>query len=69
MVVPYELLSPEILNALIEDFVTRNGAIHGHTDVTLREMAASVRDQLANGGAEILFDEESQSWTIVQKPR
>jgi uncharacterized protein YheU (UPF0270 family) len=54
---------------LIEDFVTRNGAIHGHTDVTLREMAASVRDQLANGGAEILFDEESQSWTIVQKPR
>lgn len=69
MVVPYELLSPEILNKLIEDFVTRNGAIHGHTDATLGEMAASVRDQLANGAAEILFDEESQSWTIVQKPR
>ena len=69
MVVPYELLSPEILDKLIEDFVTRNGAIHGHTDVTLEEMAASVRDQLANGDAEILFDEESQSWTIVQKTR
>ena len=69
MVVPYELLSAEILDKLIEDFVTRNGAIHGHTDVTLGEMASSVRDQLANGGAEILFDEESQSWTIVQKIR
>ena len=67
MVVPYELLSAEILDKLIEDFVTRNGAIHGHTDVTLAEMAASVRAQLATGGAEILFDEESQSWTIVQK--
>ena len=69
MIVPYELLSAEILDKLIEDFVTRNGAIHGHTDVTLGEMAASVRDQLADGGAEIFFDEESQSWTIVQKIR
>ena len=69
MVVPYQLLQPEILNTLVEDFVTRNGAIHGHTDATLHEMATSVRDKLESGEAEIVFDEETQSWTIVQKVR
>jgi uncharacterized protein YheU (UPF0270 family) len=65
MTIPCELLNPEILDALIEDFVTRNGAVHGHTDIALQEMMQAVRDQLQNGTAEILYDEQSQNCTIV----
>jgi len=67
MIIPHELLKAEILHALIEDFVTRNGAIHGHVDTTLQEMIQTVRQQLENGTAEILYDEENHNWTIVQK--
>ena len=67
MIVPYTLLSIQTLNSLIEDFVTRNGAIHGHAEVALDEMIDAVRQQLVNGGAEIIYDEQQQNWTIVVK--
>ena len=67
MMIPHNELDPAILNALIEDFVTRSGAVHGHVDTAIRDMAAAVSDQLRNGTAEILYDEDNQTWTIVQK--
>ena len=69
MVIPHDQLDPPILDALIEEFVTRTGAIHGHTETALDDLIASVRNQLASGTAEILYDEEAQTWTIVQKTR
>jgi uncharacterized protein YheU (UPF0270 family) len=67
--IPYDQLDPAILDALIEEFVTRSGAIHGHADLALESAIASVRSQLKNGQARILYDEEAQTWTIVPKPR
>ena len=67
MIVPHTLLNAQTLNSLIEDFVTRNGAIHGHADVALKEMTDAVRQQLENGGAQIFYDEQEQNWTLVVK--
>lgn len=67
MIVPHTLLNAQTLNSLIEDFVTRDGAVHGHADVALEEMIAAVRLQLENGGARIVYDEQQQNWTIVVK--
>ena len=69
MVIPHDQLDPVILNALVEEFVTRTGAVHGHTDAAICDMTAAVCDQLRTGAAEILYDEESQTWTIVRKNR
>ena len=69
MIVPHKLINPDTLKSLIEDFVTRRGAVHGHADATLGEMIQSVRDQLENGAAEILYDEQEQNWTIVSTSR
>ena len=59
--IPHQELSPDTLNGLIEEFVTRNG-----TDVT--EAARSieqVRKLLEQGKAVITFDEDAESCNIL----
>ena len=67
MVIPYQQLDPQILSALIEEFVTRDGAVHGHADIAVDSKTASVLDQLRNGRAQIVYDETDETWTIVRK--
>lgn len=64
-VVPYGNLQPQTLQALIEEFITRDGAVHGHSDVPLDARVQAVRRQLQSGEAVIVFDEGSGSCTIV----
>jgi uncharacterized protein len=64
IVVPHDRLEPETLDALIEEFVTRDGAVHGHTDVLLSNQVAAVRDQLKSGKLVITFDDETETCTI-----
>lgn len=64
-IVPYQQLHPDTLAALIEEFVTRDGAIHGHTDTPLQQMVQSVHRQLIAGTIVIVFDEDSETCTMV----
>jgi uncharacterized protein YheU (UPF0270 family) len=65
MVVPHEKLQPETLTSLIEEFVSRDGAVQGHRDISAQEKAAAVMRQLELGAVVIVFDEESETCTIV----
>jgi uncharacterized protein len=65
VIVPWQQLKAETLDALIEEFVTRHGAEHGHRDVPLERKLAQVRELLHCGKAVISFDEEDQTVTIV----
>jgi uncharacterized protein YheU (UPF0270 family) len=67
MMVPHDQLQPETLRALIEEFITRNGGVQGHTDVPMDRMIQQVMTQLKSGKVVIVFDEEDQSSTIVSK--
>lgn len=69
MVIPHGEFDPLILQAMIEEFITRDGAVHGHTDASIEEMTTAIQKQLETGLAEIIFDEENESWTIVRKSR
>ena len=66
IVVPMEELSEQVLGALIEEFVTRHGAIQGE-DVALEVKVRQVRRMLKEGKASIVWDEESESATILTK--
>ena len=66
-VVPFNEIRPETLQRLIEDFVTRDGAIQGHREIDLTEKFAAVLNQLRAGLAVIAFDEETDSCTILTK--
>jgi uncharacterized protein len=67
MLIPYEELQPETLAALIEDFVTREGAVHGHADTSLEQKREAVVSLLRRGVAVIVYDEADESITIISK--
>ena len=65
MIIPHEKLSPEALQGLIEEVVTRNGTDNGYTQATLEQNVAMVMGQLRRKEAVVVFDEESQTANIV----
>ena len=65
VVVPHHLLSPEVLRALVEEFVTREGTDYGAQEKSLEEKVSRVMDQLADGRAKVVFDASSQTPNIV----
>lgn len=67
MIVPYERLSREALNGLIEEFVTRPGTDTGYTKNTLEQNVEMVKRQLERADVLVVFDEKTQSANIVPK--
>jgi uncharacterized protein len=67
VVVPYRKLAAPVLQALIEDFVTREGTDYGLHEHSLAQKHDAVQRQLEAGEACILFDTESESVTLVRR--
>jgi hypothetical protein len=63
--VPYGELSADLLNAVIESFVLREGTDYGEREFSLEEKVARVIGQLKRGDAKIVFDPETESITIT----
>jgi uncharacterized protein len=63
--VPYGELPADLLNAVIESFVLREGTDYGEKELSLEDKVARVVRQLKKGEAQILFDPESESVTIA----
>jgi uncharacterized protein len=63
--VPYGELSAELLHAVVESFVLREGTDYGEKEYSFEGKVADVMRQLKKGEAKILFDPESESVTIV----
>jgi len=63
--VPYGELPADLLNAVIESFVLREGTDYGEKELSLEDKVARVIRQLKKGDAKILFDPESESVTIA----
>jgi len=62
--VPYGELPAELLNAVIESFVLREGTDYGEKELSLEDKVARVIRQLKKGDAKIIFDPETESVTI-----
>ncbi|MGD0493321.1 MAG: YheU family protein [Steroidobacteraceae bacterium] len=63
--VPYSALEPDILRAVIESFVLREGTDYGERELPLDEKFARVLRLLERGEARIVFDPETQTVDIV----
>ena len=68
MDIPYLKLKPQILRAVIEEFVTREGTDYGDRVFTLDEKIAAVQRQLENGSAHIVFDTDGETCNVVVVP-
>jgi uncharacterized protein len=67
VIVPHEILSPEALRGLIEEFVTRPGTDTGYVRGSLRENVDAVLRQIQKGKACIVYDEKTQTANIVPR--
>ena len=66
MLIPPDLLHPDTLTGLIEDFVTREGTDNGD-ETPLQTRVLRVRQALDKGQAVIVFEPESQQCQLMLK--
>ncbi|WDD98876.1 YheU family protein [Thalassomonas actiniarum] len=65
MIIPPDKLSPEVLAAVIEEFVLREGTEYGAADIDLSTKIAQVKQQLADGSALLVYSELYESVNIM----
>jgi uncharacterized protein YheU (UPF0270 family) len=66
--VPYTELAPELLRAVVESYVLREGTDYGEREFSLAEKVARVVNLLKRGEAQIVFDPETETVSIVSSP-
>lgn len=65
MIIPYQEISPETLNVIIEDWLTRQAQSWLGDSTELGDAVTQVKDCLASGKLLITWDEEMNSLGIV----
>jgi len=63
--VPITALNPETLRRLVEEFISREGTDYGHEAYSMDQKVEVVMKQLSKNKAKIVFDEETESFTIA----
>jgi uncharacterized protein len=66
VVVPYTELGADLLHAVVESYVLREGTDYGEKEFSLEEKVAHVIGQLKRGEARIVFDPESETVSIAK---
>lgn len=65
MIIPWNELSTETLDNLIESFVLREGTDYGIQEKTLEQKVADVKKQLKSGEAVLVWSELHESVNIM----
>ncbi|MEX1665808.1 YheU family protein [Zhongshania arctica] len=65
--VPWQKLSPDALQGMLEEMVTRDGTDYGENEVSLEEKISQLRRALESNKAAIVFTPETESWTVIAK--
>jgi uncharacterized protein YheU (UPF0270 family) len=67
MIIPFNAVSEEALNGLIEEFVTREGTDYGHSETSLEQKVQQVRSQIKSGKVLIVFSEATEQVDLITK--
>ena len=62
--IPINRLSPETLQGVLEEFVTRDGTDYGKTEVSLETKIRQIKYQLEAGSAILVFDKKTETCNI-----
>jgi uncharacterized protein YheU (UPF0270 family) len=63
--VPPGRLAQDVLRALYEDYVTRDGTDYGERELALEEKVQRLAAQVAAGKVLLLYECESEQWDLV----
>ncbi|MBL0710797.1 MAG: YheU family protein [Colwellia sp.] len=67
MIIPLEQLNNDTLQAIIEDFILREGTDYGAIDATKEDKITQVKQQLEKGSAILVYSELHESVNILPK--
>jgi uncharacterized protein YheU (UPF0270 family) len=67
MIIPPEALSQEVLTAIIEEFVLREGTEYGAQDISLTDKIIQVKRQLSQGDIVLVYSELHESVNLLPK--
>jgi uncharacterized protein len=63
--IPVNKLSPEALQGVIEEFISRNGTDYGAIEASWETNFRQVKYKLENGLAALFFDDETETTNIL----
>jgi uncharacterized protein YheU (UPF0270 family) len=63
--IPSSRLQPDVLQALLEEFATRDGTDYGERETSLVQKVDSLVRQLTRGDIKLLYDADSEQWDLV----
>ncbi|NQY99825.1 MAG: YheU family protein [Bdellovibrionales bacterium] len=66
VVIPPEKLSEEAFEALLDEFLLREGTDYGSVELSLDAKRARALKQIEQGHAQIVYSPENQSCTIIK---
>jgi uncharacterized protein YheU (UPF0270 family) len=64
--IPYDQLSSEALQGIIEEFVTRDGTDYGEIEIPLETKISQALGQLKSGKVVIVFDQKTATCNILK---
>jgi uncharacterized protein YheU (UPF0270 family) len=65
--VPLQRLQADVLQALLEEFASRDGTDYGEQELSLEQKVASLRGQLQGSELQLLYDVTSEQWDLLPK--
>ena len=63
-IIPVNRLSPEALQGVIEEFISREGTDYGEIEVSSETRFRQVKHRLERGLAVLIFDDETETTNI-----
>ncbi len=67
MIIPYQDLEPDTLNAIIEHFVLREGTDYGDQERSMEEKVTAVKQQLKTGLVVLVYSELHETVNILPR--
>lgn len=65
--IPWQKLSDEAFEGMLEELVSRDGTDYGERELSREEKLAQLRLALEEGRAAIAFSPETESWSVIAK--
>lgn len=63
--IPFDSLTPETLNNILVEVVTRDGTDYGEYDLSLEQKCQQARQMLKSQQAFLIFDTESETIKLI----
>lgn len=67
MVIPPESLSPDTLQSILEEFISREGTDYGEHELSLEDKVRQLKPQVIRGDVLIIFDPAQERVTLLPK--